>query len=436
MNAKQWFNWHSLTGVWTGLLLFVICWSGTFATLSNELDWLTNSNIRAQSTQPAKISLADAHEIVAKARPADKVSFASAPLLPGFNYDVVIETAEGQWRHVYVDPVSGVIAGDNSYFTIQRFFRDFHRVLFGPFNRTFAAYMVFLLALPLLISIVSALYLYRHWWRKFFTLSWGRQRRANVASLHKLVGLWGLWFSLLIALTSVWYLYEALRSDVIDGKVAYMGAGSYAVQQLPELNTEQDKVLPLSQLLDKVQQLRPELQIRSVWFDNGYLQVNGQAGHVLVRDRANKVYVNPVNGDIVYNQNASDLSLYWRLSDTADPLHFGDFAGLISKLIWFVFGLLLSFMALSGSYMYLKRQLAKRQQLAYGKTLAALVSGTALMLAGSIWAGYRAMLSYGVNGQIPDMPLATSGFMLGWSLLTLLIVVYWCYRLLGLYRQR
>ncbi len=429
MTAKQWFNWHSLTGVWTGLLLFVICWSGTFATLSYELDWLTNPAIRASSSQTPQLSLAEAYQIVSEARPQDRVAFASAPLAPGFNYDIVIETQAGQWRHLYVDPVSGVIAGDSSYLNIQRFFRDFHRVLFGAVNRTLASYLVFLLAIPLLISVISALYLYRCWWQKFFTLNWSRQRRANVASLHKLAGVWSLWFSLVIALTSVWYLYEAFRVDAIDGKVSLVGQGSYAVQPLPPLSGATTEPLPLTELVARAQQARPDLQITSLWFDSGYLQVHGQAGHLLVRDRANKLYLDPYTGEVVHNQNASDLSLYWRWSDTADPLHFGDFAGLTSKLIWFVFGLILSFMALSGSYMYVKRQQSKRQPLAYRRTLILAVAGTVLMLLASIWAGYQAALSYGVAGQLPALPVATTLFLGAWLVLTVAIIAYWCFKL-------
>lgn len=354
MTAKQWFNWHSLTGIWSGLLLFIICWSGTFATVSHELDWLTNADIRASSADEARVDLATAIERVLQHEPDSEEAFASAPLQRGYNYDIVVETAAGQWRHVYVDPITGDITGQTSYLNIQRFFRDLHMYLFGAFNNTLASYFVFILAIPLLISTVSALYLYRFWWRKFFTLNWSSQDRANMASVHKLAGLWSLWFSLIIALTSVWYLYESFRYDVIDGKVVLTDTEDYAVNVLPELADSSAQKLPLSVLLAEINELRPDMEISSVWFNNNYLYAHGQAGHLLVRDRANKVYMNPHNAEVVHNQNAADLSLYWRLSDTADPLHFGDFAGLTSKLIWFVFGLALSFMALSGSYMYIK----------------------------------------------------------------------------------
>lgn len=436
MTAKQWFNLHSLTGVWTGLLLFVICWSGAFATLSHELDWLTNPAIRAQSTASPQISLAEAYEIVASRRKEDQIAFARVPLQSGFNYDVVVETPQGQWRHIYVDPVSGDIVGDSSYFNIQRFFRDFHRALFGAVNRTFAAYLVFLLAIPLLISTLTALYVYRSWWTKFFTLSWGAQRRANVASLHKVIGVWSLWFALLIALTSVWYLYEAFRSHAIDGKVTLVGHGDYAVRALPELAPSSTASLPLATLIQLAQKARPDLAITTISFVNEYLEVHGQDKHLLVRDRANKVYLNPVTGQVMHDQNVTDLSLYWRLSDTADPLHFGDFGGLISKIIWFVFGLLLSFMALSGSYMYLKRVQSRRQQLSFRRTLIFATLVSIIMIVASIFAGYNAMLQHGVAGNLPDLPKATGYFLVGWVLVTSAIVSFWFYKILNLIYAR
>ena len=63
------------------------------------------------------------------------------------------------------------------------------------------------------------------------------------------------------------------------------------------------------------------------------ISVQGQTDAILVRDRANKVNFHPFSGELVSVQLAQDLSLARRWVDTADPLHFGNFGGMLIKLI-------------------------------------------------------------------------------------------------------
>lgn len=43
------FRLHGWLGLNIGLLLFVVCFSGSFATLSHEMDWLLNPAVRAET---------------------------------------------------------------------------------------------------------------------------------------------------------------------------------------------------------------------------------------------------------------------------------------------------------------------------------------------------------------------------------------------------
>jgi uncharacterized iron-regulated membrane protein len=42
------------------------------------------------------------------------------------------------------------------------------------------------------------------------------------------------------------------------------------------------------------------------------------------------------------------MSALERFGAAVDPLHFGDFGGLVSKLVWFIFGLALTGLAITG----------------------------------------------------------------------------------------
>ena len=47
--------------------------------------------------------------------------------------------------------------------------------------------------------------------------------------------------------------------------------------------------------------------------------------------------------------------MHTRISEAADPLHFGYFGGITTKILWFLLGLSMSAMALTGVVIYSKR---------------------------------------------------------------------------------
>lgn len=351
-NERGWFEWHSWLGLISGVLLFIVCWGGTFATVSHEIDWLLNPALRvAPEGSPA--SMADVYELANARFPNADILSISPPQYKSFAYDLIIKTQEQETRHLYIDPYSLEITGSSSFMNVQRFMRDFHRrLLLGNFG----FYLVCLTAIPLAASMITALVFVSRWWQYFFHIKRGKKVRNTVSNLHRFAGVWSMWFILLISVTGSWYLIEKLRSQTLDEKFSYVDAFAGAVSPLPALDSPDTEQLTFRQLLTIAEQARPDMTIGSVALDRrGYFYVVGQSTHWLVRDRANKLFIDPLDGDIIYNQKASDLPPYWYWSNMADPLHFGTFAGLATKSIWFVFGLGLSFLSLSGVWLFAKR---------------------------------------------------------------------------------
>ena len=120
------------------------------------------------------------------------------------------------------------------------------------------------------------------------------------------------------------------------------------------------RAMPTSVALDRLvaiaRRADPALDIREIRItpDNGVIFL-GQSSAWLVRDRANAVVVDPATSRVVARLDGRALSAHQRLSEMADPLHFGTFGGLWTKAVWFLFGALLTAMAVTGTMIYAMR---------------------------------------------------------------------------------
>ncbi len=355
MGARGWFRVHSFTGVITGLMLFLVCWSGTFAVLSQELDWLVTPEVRVGpgDDPPDWDAWAAA---VGRALPGAELQWMSIPRGRRYAAEAVVNLPQQDLVRVYIDPATAEVTGHYSYVNLQRFFRNFHMNLFGLGG--VGIYVVTALGLTLLVSMVAALYFYRRWWRRSFRFR-GGGGRALWSDLHKVLGLWSLWFVLLMGGTGGWYLFEMARLDMGDGKFSYIGTGPAAIHPVP-VPKAAPAAPPLAwdEMMRRVAEARPALNVHAAGpglSHPGAFYVEGQAGHVLVRDRANQLHLDRGSGEILHHQDAAALPLYWRWSHTADPLHFGNFAGLAGKVVWFAWGLMLCGIIITGTYLHARR---------------------------------------------------------------------------------
>lgn len=112
---------------------------------------------------------------------------------------------------------------------------------------------------------------------------------------------------------------------------------------------------------------QPDLRIRNIQFpfagDPGLI-LEGQASALLVRDRANAVFIDPDTRRVLLSAKGEQLNLHQRISEAADPLHFGTWGGFASKLVWFAFGVVLTSLSATGVVIYALR--SKKAEAASG----------------------------------------------------------------------
>jgi uncharacterized iron-regulated membrane protein len=337
-------------------LLCFVCLTGTVAVVSHEIDWLLRPEVRA-TVHGERVSwgrqLAAAHE----AFPHHSIVFAEAGEEPYLATVFEAIDPAGDLRQIYVDPGTGRVTGESDWLTLPAFVRALHYHLFTDRTGGWMVYLVTSLGFVLLGSVVTGLLVYKRFWRGFARLP-HRRRGSRVfwGGLHRLVGLWVVPFAVVIAVTSLWYLVEwALEERGVHFET-YPQALTTAELSVPRPVAPER--LPLDHLLGIAKRELPELAVERIWIPTAAeepLYVTGRGTAALVRGRADGVELDPYTGAVRRVHRARDMGLIERWSHTADPLHFGAFAGGWSKLAWVVFGLLLSFSSWSGVLVYLRR---------------------------------------------------------------------------------
>jgi len=111
----------------------------------------------------------------------------------------------------------------------------------------------------------------------------------------------------------------------------------------------------------------PELTVCGLLFDrDGTVRLQGQADALLVRDRANQAAFDGRTGALLDVRRGETLDWQNRISEAADPLHFGTFAGTWPRYLWALFGLGMTTLSLTGIYLFGPRTMAGLRDLAGG----------------------------------------------------------------------
>ncbi|MFQ6552559.1 PepSY-associated TM helix domain-containing protein [Aestuariibius insulae] len=348
---RKLFDLHSWVGYHLAVLMSVVLLTGTLATISDELDWLTKPAMRI-TPQDDVLSWGALETGLRNVAGSDRLQFIQAGEGSRHAWRGRFADQDGRTYYLFVDPHTAQVQGRSSGLTIQRFLRDLHRYLFFP--GVIGLPLVCSMAIVLAISLYTGLMTTRRWSTAAFRVRMDRGVRIAVGDWHKAAGLWGSWLIILMIVTSLWYVAEFAAEIAGDGFE-------------PTRPTMEARISTQIASLDRhiaiVKVAFPELKPTQVLFptrDGEALTIVGRAGDILLRDRANRVFLDPASAEIIQVQRAEEIGWLAWLNEMADPLHFGDFGGLTTKLIWFTFGIALTSLSLTGVWLTARRLRALR----------------------------------------------------------------------------
>ncbi|WP_145916986.1 PepSY domain-containing protein [Erythrobacter sp. QSSC1-22B] len=346
--ARNWWVVHQWVGLKLSLFLTFILFTGTLAVVSHEIDWLLQPSLRvAPASVEGPVDWAAIARNAARHEAIGKTVAIEAPLASAFAARVRIERPDGTLAYLHAHPTTGQIQGVGPWVGAARILRNMHRHLNLP--TWLGVPIVSSLAFVLLVSLVSSFMVYKKWWRGFAKPLRKRDARTWWGDFHRLAGVWSLWFVALIILTSVWYFAESLGLDApraprVEAATSVEGSDAHA----PE-------VADLAAALTATREAYPGLRIQQLLFPreaSPYLELQGDHEALLVRPRANAVWIDPTSSQVLLTTDGRDMGLHQRIGEMADPLHFGNFGGYWTKVPWFLFGLAMTGLAVSGAAIY------------------------------------------------------------------------------------
>lgn len=359
ISQKLWFQLHGWCSLPVWLIFTAVCLTGTIAVLSHELTWLFNENARALNPQnlPAK-PVAELVAAVQQAEPTAAVT--SVMVLEPYLVTAVLFTTETMPAAIaYVNPYTGLVQEINPGINFITFMRSLHGWLLFPWQHSYSVgyYLVSAMSLLMLGALITGLIIYKRFWQSFTApkLRLHQGKKTVLADLHRLAGVWSLWFLLLMSLTGLWYLVQAVlwHNEVeFSYEVAPLSslyvpapvADGDALQKVPAM-------IPLAQAVARAQQFLPELKPAFVAMPEhprDYYRISGYGDSIWFDQYSYNVWINPWTGEVADTRVPAQMGALETLMSVADPLHYGTIGGLWTKAIWFVFGLLVSGMAITG----------------------------------------------------------------------------------------
>lgn len=363
---KAIFQIHLWVGIALCLYVAVIGLTGSILVLRSEIERVIFRQVRINH-EPATSNPVPLDRMIGnvqKQYPSAAVPIAYLPRKVDENALIMVSIkGEATARYVYVSPSSGRIVGaiDTSHNWLFYVGQIHYFLLMGRsglvVNGVGASF--------LLLLALSGLVL---WWPGIRT--WKRALGVNVGAnwrrvnfdLHSSIGFWTLAILSIWSVSSIYFAWPQQIAGLV-GKVS-----SVATFVQPKVAIDPpvagQKMLPLGELIDVGKAASPQAHFYGLFLPRAprtpltVLMARGEPGDFYNMDY---VFVDPYRGNTVsmwhrgINATWGSKLLFW-----LGPLHFGTHWGLGIKVIWFLLGMSLPILAVTGVLMYWNRYLRTR----------------------------------------------------------------------------
>jgi len=382
LTIKKLYKLHSWVGIITGILLFVIAFTGAVAVFARpELTIWANDNLRnptnitperyQQVIDEYAVEVGKEYQEEIHVRLADAKLAATARVI----YEGHFEDENGKEEHkgvVYqfsTDKFEEVKKWDmDTFFNTEKldmaeFIAHFHADL--HLGRPLGLILTGLLGLTLMVSIVTGIFVHRKILAQLFTFRIRKSFSLALNDGHKVMSVWAVLFHTVIAFTGA---FLGLATVILVPAAAYVGFNGDQEKLIetftaikPPIVANVEKPTQLADILNHSLETRPDLRFTNLTIlgygdENALVYVQGAGSEQLGGETL--VYKGATGEYLRSQANFGRLEgVTGKILDAMFPLHFGNFGGIFVKTIWAILGLATALLPITGMMLWIERGL-------------------------------------------------------------------------------
>ena len=347
MNNRSLLKFHSWFGLLAGLFLVIMGISGAILVFQHDIEdvlWKDHSEVENYETLEIDKGFRSIQ---------DKYTDWSIRLIHFEEGEALIFNLRRPTERlfVFVHPTTGEIIKElNELTTFSRWLLKFHYSFqAGVAGRI----LVFIAGILFLLSLITGLVLYRKSLLKVLLFREKinfRNKRGLHSSLHRIIGVWALLLNLLLVITGVFLSYEVVMASLAKP----------VMPESPLVTT------PVQKILQTIGEEHPD-------FDPSYISLPAShEGTISVfglydddpfyySEFYNSFSADYRSGEIIKEIRIQEAGIGTKLKSSLIPLHFGNFGGIWTKILYCIIGLSGPLLSITGFVIWQKGNKSKRR---------------------------------------------------------------------------
>ncbi|TDQ10284.1 PepSY-associated TM helix domain-containing protein [Pedobacter metabolipauper] len=366
---------HHLAGLYAGILIAILCFTGAMAVFIPEIDFLIQKHYYSASSSSTLSTLStiptSSTASALSSSPSDDIKFSRSlaelqkkyPEMSGLTISLprqpgqvaVFNFKDGKKTFAYfIDAGRDRVEGSrNPLNSVANYLRQMHVRLYEGF---WGRQLVGIGGIALLVVTITGFFIYADFMKKqpYPEIRQKKGMRILMGDWHKILGISALAFNFVIAATGAWLglqpklekWFNIENPNDFTPKVIYS----------PESDAKMAVAWP--EVLKSVKREFPELiPVSIVPSDDGSatISITGNIKGLIYERNINTLLLSKTTLKPVFKYDIREKPFSHQFYFVQEGLHFGDFGGLAVKILYTVLGLITSFLSISGFIVYFYR---------------------------------------------------------------------------------